>query len=107
MNASEVSFTVTPEILQQKSRQIGAEVAKLRNLFASVQQDVNGTRAFWQGEAGEAHRNAYNGREEDFSVMLARLQEHVTDLNQIAGNYIQTEMQIQEMEDALPGDVIV
>lgn len=107
MNASEVSFTVTPEVLLQKSQQIGAEVGKLRNLFASVRQAVDGTRAFWQGEAGEAHRNAYNSREEDFSTMLARLQEHVTDLNQIAGNYLQFESQIREMEEALPEDVIV
>ena len=107
MNASEVSFTVTPEILQQKSQQIGAEVTKLRSLFASVQQAVEGTNAFWQGEAGDAHRNAYNSREEDFSMMLARLQEHVTDLNQIAGNYIQFEKQILEMEEALPDDVMV
>lgn len=107
MNASEVSFTVTPDVLLQKSQQIGTEVSKLRNLFDTVQQAVNGTGAFWQGEAGNAHREAYNSREEDFSTMLARLQEHVTDLNQIAGNYLQFENEIREMEEALPDDVIV
>ena len=40
-------------------------------------------------------------------MLQARLQEHVTDLNQIAGNYIQFEKQILEMEEALPDDVIV
>ena len=37
MNASEVSFTVTPDVLLQKSQQIGTEVSKLRNLFDTVQ----------------------------------------------------------------------
>lgn len=107
MNASQVSFTVTPEVLLQKSQQIGAEVGKLRSLFASVQQAVNATNAFWQGEAGNAHRNAYNSREEDFFIMLARLQEYVTDLNKIAGNYVQFENQVRQMEEALPENVIV
>lgn len=107
MQASEVSFTVTPEVLLQKSQQIGAEVSRLRGLFGTVQQAVNETSAFWQGEAGEAHRNAYNSHTEDFDTMLVRLQEHVTDLNAIAGNYISFEQQVQQLEEALPSDVIV
>lgn len=107
MNPSEVSFTVAPESLLQKSQQISTEVGKLRNLFSEVQQAVNDTGTFWQGEAGQAHRNAYNSREEDFSVMLMRLQECVTDLNRIAGNYIQFENQVKEMEESLPDHVIV
>ena len=73
----------------------------------STQQAVNGTAAYWQGEAGTAHRDAYNSHNEEFNTMLARLQEHVTDLNSIAGNYIAFENQIKEIEDALPSDVIV
>lgn len=107
MNASDVSFKVTPEVLQQKSQEIAAQVSTLRGLFADVQQAVNGTAAYWQGEAGTAHRDAYNSHNEDFNTMLARLQEHVTDLNSIAGNYIAFEDQIKEIEDALPSDVIV
>ncbi|MCI6896758.1 MAG: WXG100 family type VII secretion target [Gemmiger formicilis] len=107
MNVSDVNFTVTPEVLQQKSQQIAAEVNKLRGLFSNVQQAVNGTAAYWQGEAGTAHRDAYNSHNEEFNTMLARLQEHVTDLNSIAGNYITFENQIKEIEDALPSDVIV
>lgn len=107
MNASDVSFKVTPEVLQQKSQEVAAEVNKLRGLFADVQQAVNGTASFWQGEAGTAHRDAYNSHNEDFNTMLARLQEHVTDLNSIAGNYIEFENKIKEIENVLPTDVIV
>lgn len=107
MNAADVSFRVTPEVLQEKSQQIGAEVSTLRTLFSDTEQMVSNTRSFWQGEAGDAHRAAYDSQKELFSTMVNRLQEYVTDLNQIAGNYIQFEKEVKEIQDALPSDVIV
>lgn len=107
MNTVDVTFRVTPEVLLAKSQTIQAQVAVMRQCFAQTEQLVNGMGGFWQGEAASAYRAAYTSHKEEVETILARLQEHVTDLNRIAGNYLQAEQTAGQLAETLPSDIIV
>lgn len=107
MTSADVTFRVTPEVLLAKSQTIQTQVAAMRRCFAQAEQQVNGMSGFWQGEAASAYRAAYAGHKEEIETILARLQEHVVDLNRIAGNYLQAEQTAEQLAETLPADIIV
>lgn len=107
MNAVDVAFRVTPEVLLAKSQAINAKISTMRQCFAQAEQQVNGMRGFWQGEAASTYRAAYASRKEEIETILMRLQEHVADLNRIAGNYQLAEQAVTQLAETLPTDIIV
>ncbi|MBO6142553.1 MAG: WXG100 family type VII secretion target [Lachnospira sp.] len=104
---SDLSFTVTPEALYTKSEQVEAAVRSMKNEFDSMKAVINKTASYWIGDAGDTYRKKYSEREPDLETIFARLSEHVTDLNTIAGKYVTAEEKAQQLAETLPADVIV
>jgi len=107
MNASDVSFRVTPEALLAASVSISNRAMQVQAAFDQAQRTVDGTASFWQGDAAQAYRNAYGSHKQEVEEILARLREHVVDLNQIAGNYQLAEQWAVQQAETLPDQVIV
>ncbi len=107
MNASDVSFRVTPEALLTASVSISNRAMQVQAAFDRAQRTVDGTASFWQGNASQAYRSAYGSHKQEIEEILARLREHVIDLNQIAGNYQLAEQWAVQQSETLPDQVIV
>lgn len=103
----DVQLKVTPEELKVKAEQVNGHLSVLRQRFQSMEQSVNHSAAYWQGEAGEMHRRDYQERKESIGEIFQRLSEQVSDLQEIAANYQESERQVSEFLGDLPSDVIL
>ena len=107
MADSKVTFKVKTEVLHQKSASINKKTSMVKKAFDEMERIVRNTNIYWEGEAGDVHRTAYQGFQEEILEIIARLEEHVTDLESMAGVYEKTEQQVQAVIEELPKDVIV
>lgn len=106
MNAGDVTFHVTPEALLAASSAISTRAERLYGIFEQAQRCVDSMPAFWQGEAARAYRDAYYSHKREIEEILARLREHVIDLNEIAGNYQFAEQWVVRQTETLPEQAI-
>lgn len=102
-----VMLKVTPEILVSKADEVLKDVNSIKQAMESIRQKVEGTNAYWLGEAGELHRRLYNEQKENIEDMMRRLAEHPRDLKLIANNYMTTEKEVENIANALTDNVIV
>jgi len=74
--------------------------------FDNLNTSISRTKTYWIGEAGDAHRKAYEDQKADIDEILRRLEEHPRDLVSIAQTYTDTELEIEEYISSLPSDLI-
>lgn len=102
-----LTVRISTEHLAQASGDISKKVSDLRAAFSDMTEAMNRTGGYWLGEAGEAHRRAYDRLKPHQEEVLKRLQEQVSDLAQIAGIWETAEQEVKEIDLSLPDDVIV
>lgn len=107
METGQVAFRVTTERLTEISQNIDGSIQKLRTDMEKMGNEVQQSSNYWEGEAGETCRMAFREFNDEIETMLARLNEHVVDLQKIAGIYEQSETTSLSEADALPEDVII
>ena len=93
---------VTPEVLKTQAETVKTELAGMLDYFDELERLMNGTAAYWTGEAGDAHRRLYASKRAMIEEIVARYREQVTDLEVIAGVYEQTESAVASAADSLP-----
>ena len=102
-----VTIRVRPEILIAKAGELKREVSGMEGDFNQIRELVNHSRNYWLGDAGEAHRHAFELDYEEIEKILRRLNEHPRDLESIALTYMGVEQEVKEVAGSLPGDVII
>ncbi len=107
ITANMITLKVTPEILVSKADEVLKDVSSIKQAMEHISQKVEGTKAYWIGEAGDLHRKLYNDQKESIEEMMRRLSEHPRDLKVIANNYLTTERQVEDMANALMDNVII
>ena len=68
---------------------------------------VKNTSSSWEGEAGNTFRNKFNELDDDMTRLKAMINEHVSDLQEMATRYEQAEQEAQQEGAGLRGNVIV
>lgn len=102
-----VELLVTPEVLNRKAGEVEKNVANMRQRFENMKTLVEKSRGYWNGEAGEQHRQNYVDQEASIDTVLRRLGEHPGDLRNIAQTYTIAELKIEEsIIQELPGNVL-
>ncbi len=97
-----VTIEVTPEVLAQKASEVNGSISSVEKRLGELKNLVEHTKYYWVGIAGDHHRQIYSSQEEDIHLILQRLKEHPTDLQQIAGIYDKTESNIGDQNGAIP-----
>ena len=100
------TLTVDPEVLRAQSTTVESERRKMQSYFEDLKALIDGSSGYWTGEAGEAHRKLYQQRIGKVEEMLARYQEHVRDLQIMAGVYSEAEAQAAGAAEALPASTL-
>jgi len=78
---------VTPEKLIQASNEFGTTGKAISALTQEMTGIVNGLKSIWQGEAASSYGNKFSGLQDDIEKINRIIQEHVTDLNEMAREY--------------------
>ncbi|URW86929.1 hypothetical protein M5E86_05050 [Blautia wexlerae] len=63
----------------------------MEQLLANVQDTVNRTEYYWNGEEAEINRKVFLEQKEDMEAILSRLKEYPETLRKVANIYRETE----------------
>ena len=97
---------VSPEKLRTTSSEFASEGTVVSSLTQQMMNIVTGLATAWEGEASSAYINKFKQLQEDINQINKMIQEHVSDLDEMAKNYETGEQKNTEAAGALPGDVI-
>ena len=103
---SAATIKVEPDQMIAKAASVKTKINNIRRIFESLEQRVNASNSYWKGEAGDMYRNKYKEFKDATEEIIKRLEEHVTDLNAMAGVYENAENEAVNIIEDLPVDVI-
>lgn len=95
-------LTVTPEELAAQAQQVRSAASELQESFSRMKNLVTETGDYWTGEAADAHRDGYYKKQTSIEEIIARYNEHVRDLEEMAGVYREAEATAASLADELP-----
>ena len=82
--------------------------SKVKNLTSQMTQIVTSLSGnVWSGDASSAYVNKFKGLQDDINKMVKMIDEHVSDLNQMAREYEAAENTNQQQASSLSSDVTV
>ncbi len=97
---------VDPQQLISMSEEFSSAGSNISNLTSEMVSMVNGLGSSYIGEAASAYISKVNALEGDISKLNTMIQEHVTDLQEMANQYIQAEQGASSEAEALQTSVI-
>ncbi len=98
---------VQPEVLLSTAGEFNTQGGQINALTTQMMELVNALPSTWVGEAGAAFVTKFSGLSDDIQRITNMINEHVSDLEEMAQNYTATEQQVEELTQALSSDVIV
>ena len=84
MNSKDIKMNVLPNELDMKAQEATTAIFEMEQLLANVQDTVNRTEYYWNGEAAELNRKVFLEQKEDMEEILTRLKEYPATLRKVA-----------------------
>lgn len=100
-------LNVTPEQLISTAGEFSGYGSTIQQLTSEMMNKVTSLSSVWQGEAATLYLNKFNGLQDDIQLMIRMVQEHSTDLQEMASVYQAAETQNTDDFGSLSSDVIV
>lgn len=101
------NLRVTPEKMISVSTQFGQSDATVNNLTTQMMDIINQLNSTWTGEAATGYYTKLKGLQGDMQKLHKMIQEHTTDLTDMAKAYQQAEKDNVQTATALKTDAIV
>lgn len=101
------NLRVTPEKMISVSTQFGQSDATVNSLTTQMMDIVSQLSSTWAGEAATTYYNKLKGLQGDMQKLHKMIQEHTTDLNDMAKTYQQAEKDNVQTASALKTNEIV
>lgn len=98
---------VDPQVLISTADEFQASGSQVSVLTEEMMALVTGLSSLWEGEAAAMYISKFSALEDDIQKMVKMIAEHVTDLQEMAQNYIGAETTSTEYAESLVGDVII
>ena len=102
----EGSINVTPEKLSNTADEFNSVNSQIRQLTQRMVQTVDSLKNAWEGEAATKYTNKFHQLDNDIELLHNMINEHVTDLKEMASQYKAAEQANVTIGDTLAGDVI-
>lgn len=91
INSKDIKMNVLPNELDIKAQEAATAIFEMEQLLANVQDTVNRTEYYWNGEAAEINRKVFLEQKEDMEAIPSRLKEYPETLRKVANIYRETE----------------
>lgn len=98
---------VSPQLLTSTASEFGNQGSVIGNLTGEMLNLITGMASTWEGEAATAYVTKFRGLEDDIQRMIRMVQEHSSDLQEMAQIYSEADMANTEEANSLSADVIV
>lgn len=103
----DIRIKASPQALHAGAAEVQKTVTNIKNSFSNIEMAVNRSSGYWQGDAAEAHRAAYQEMKDTTEEILSKLLEHAADLKAMAQTYLEAEDTAAGQSADLPSDVIL
>lgn len=97
---------VTPEKLISASGEFANKATQISNLTTEMIDLASSLTSVWEGEASSAYITKFHTLEDDMQKIFRMIQEHSTDLEEMARVFQAAETANIEQANSLTGDVI-
>ena len=98
---------VSPQLLTSTASEFGSQGSAINNLTGEMMNLITGMASTWEGDAATAYITKFRGLEDDIQRMVRMVQEHSSDLQEMAQIYTDADMANAEEASGLSSDVIV
>nr|WP_300167676.1 WXG100 family type VII secretion target [uncultured Flavonifractor sp.] len=98
---------VSTEQLRSTSSEFSTLGQRVSSLTSEMTNLITGLSSDYEGEAAQAYINKFRGLDDDIQKINRMIQEHVTDLNDMAQRYDEAENKSVSDAGTLSSDVIV
>lgn len=98
---------VTPSDLINVASDFGNKGSNISALTSEMVSLVTSLSSVWEGEAATTFITKFKGLEDDIQLLNRMIQEHVTDLQEMASTYSQAEERNLQDVSTLSSDVII
>lgn len=97
---------VAHEKLIAASEEFSSKASTVSNLTANMTQLATNLASIWTGDAAIAYSNKFRALDDDIQKMIGMIQEHSSDLEEMAVRYAEAQQYGVEQAESLPSDVI-
>lgn len=97
---------VDPQQLLNTSGEFKATGGQIKSLTDNMISIIDSTKSVWEGDAATTYNTKFHQLQNDMEKMFRMIDEHVTDLNEMAQQYIDAEVDNVDTGSSLQGDVI-
>lgn len=98
---------VTPEKLLEAANEFSLAGENIRSLTSEMMNIIIGLKAVWQGSAASAYTSKFSSLQDDIEKLNRIIQEHVSDLTEMARTYEEAENISEEESSKLLSEVTV
>lgn len=102
----EGQIKVTPEELTAASGEFSTIDNNVNSITREMMSLVTGLASAYEGEAAQAYINNFKQLEDDMNRIHIKIQEHSTDLAEMARVYQEVERKTQELNRSVPNNLI-
>ncbi len=106
MNNNSVIIKVDTNVMIAKANEVEEKTKEMKKQLAEVEQMIRESGNHWLGEAGEQHRNQFYTRKADVDRLINNLAQHPVHLREAANIYSGLASENDQIQQALPTDVI-
>lgn len=103
---ADINLKVTPAELESKASDFRAVMSQTKSLTDDMMKDVTGLSSAWTGDASSSYINKFKKLQTDMDTMGRMINEHVTNLTNLAKEYSTTEKTNAAATDSLSGNII-
>ena len=100
------TIKVSPEKLKETASSFSSEGSKIQTLTNEMLNKISALSSAWEGEAATAYINKFKSLETDIQTLIRMINEHVSDLNQMAEAYATTERQNESDASSLSSGIL-
>lgn len=102
------TYDIKVDLAQMRtvSKEITTITKRLTSYFSNMKSVMQGTVAYWSGEAADLHRQSFQEQIADMESILAGFEKQSRTLEQIVGNYAPIAPSVERDIEGLPSDVL-
>ena len=100
------TLKVSPEVLKSTASVFDGINQQVKNITGQMMQLITTTCGKWEGQASQTYLRKFRGLEDDIQRMCKMITEHVTDLQEMANEYMNAENADIDLINALDDNPI-
>lgn len=100
------NLLVTPEKLRETAQMFSDNGTTVKQITQEMLDIVHSIRGTWAGDASNAFQNKFDALEGSMNAIFKMIQDHASNLQEMARNYESAENTNTQATNSLPSDLI-